>query len=138
MQSAADVARKWSRNLGTAGDAMRAGIQGVTVNPAEKAAQRQDAYVAGVQRAVADGKYQRGLRRVTLAMWQDAMLTKGLNRIAAGASAAQPKMEAFLQKWLPHQEALKTKLQSMPRGDLQQNIARAIAAIQHNAGFKYT
>lgn len=136
MKNAAEVARKWSRNLAQAGESIKAGVQAVTENPAEKAAARADAYAAGVQRAVAEGRFQRGLRRVTLADWQNAMLTKGVQRVAAGASAATPKVTAFMEKFLPHQEALKSKLKAMPRGDLQANIMRAIAAIEHNASFR--
>jgi len=137
MQNAADVAKKWSRNLAASTESIRQGVQSVTQNPAEKAAQRQDAYLAGVQRAVAEGKYQRGLRRVTLQSWQEAMLSKGLTRIASGASAATPKVQAFLEKWLPYQQQLQSKLATMPRGDLQSNIQRAVTAMEFNAQFKY-
>lgn len=137
MKNAGEAARKWARNLSSSQDSIKQGVMNVTVNPAERAAARQDAYVQGVQRAVNDGKWQRGLRRVTLQSWQDAMITKGLPRISSGASAATAKVQSFLEKWLPHQEALKQKLSSMPRGDLQTNIARAVMAMEHNAAFKY-
>ena len=138
MKNPADVARKWAQRLGSASDSIRQGVNAVQTNPAERAAARQDAYIAGVQRAVSDGRYARGLRRVTLQSWQEAMLNKGLPRISSGATAAVPKMQAFLEKFLPHQEALKTKLASMPRGDLQQNIARMVMAVEHNSQFRYS
>ena len=78
MKNPADIARKWSRNLAASTDAMRQGVMAVTVNPAEKAIARQDAYIQGVQRAVATGSYARGLRKVTLQSWQDSMVKKGL------------------------------------------------------------
>lgn len=137
MQTAQQVAQKWAQNTGRSTDAVRAGVQATTVNPAERAAARQDAYLAGVQRAVADGKYRRGLSRVTLQSWQDAMINKGLTRIASGASAAQPKFATFMEKFLPHLAAGRAKLASMPRGDLQQNIARMVAMVEHNANFQY-
>lgn len=138
MKNPSDVAAKWSRNLSAATQSISAGVLATTVNPAATAAARAPAYLAGVQNAVSSGKYARGLGRVTLQSWQDSMIKKGLPRIASGASTAVPKMEAFLGKWLPHQEALKSKLASMPRGDLQTNIQRAVTAITHNAGFVYT
>jgi hypothetical protein len=137
MKNPSDVANKWANGLAGAGSSIEKGVRAVTQNPAEKAAQRQDAWLAGVNRAASNGKYQRGLRRVTLQAWQDAMIQKGLPRIASGASQAKGKFEQFMSKWLPHQEALKQKLSSMPRGDLQQNIARMVAAVQHNASFEY-
>lgn len=137
MKNPSEVADRWAQRMGASGEAIKAGVMAVTTNPAEKAASRADAWAAGVQRALADGKFQRGLRRTTLQSWQDALLKKGLPRIAAGASQAKPKVQAFLEKFLPHQEALKQKLASMPRGDLQANISRMIAAVEHNAAFKY-
>lgn len=138
MKSPDQVARKWASRLGQASEAIKQGVQATTVNPAERAAAAQDRYVSGVQRAVATGKYQRGLRRVSLQSWQDAMINKGLPRVASGATAALPKVTAFLEKWLPYEEQLKQKLQSMPRGDLQQNIARMVTAVEHNAAFRGT
>lgn len=137
MKNAQAVAAKWASNTGRASESIRTGVQAVTVNPAERAIARQDAYAAGVQRAIAEGRYRRGLSRVTLQSWQDAMITKGLPRIASGASAAQPKMAAFLEKFLPHLEAGRQRLQQMPRGDLQQNIARMVAMVEHAAAFKH-
>src|SRR5262249_1652963 len=137
MKNPVDVANRWKTRLAGAGEAIKAGVLGVTQNPAEKAAQRADAWAAGVQRALADQRFQRGLRRVTLQSWQDATVNKGLPRIAAGAAQAQPKMQQFYEKFLPHMEALKTKLQGTPRGDLQTNIARMIMAVEHAASFKY-
>lgn len=134
----ADVAAKWSRNLAGAQASISAGVMAVTQNPAQKAAAQAQAYLQGVQQSVASGKYQRGLGRVTLQSWQEAMLKKGLPRIASGASQGQSKMQNFLDKWLPYQDQLKQKLANMPRGDLQSNIARAVAAIEHNANFQYT
>lgn len=136
MKNPADVARKWAKNLGGSTDSIKTGVQAVTQNPAEKAIARQDAYVSGVQRAVAQGDYARGLRKVTLQSWQEAMVNKGLPRIASGAQASIPKMQNFLEKWLPWQEQLKNKLQGMPRGDLQTNIQRMIMAVEHNASFR--
>lgn len=134
--SPTDMAAKWARNLGQAGTAIQAGVNAVTVSPMQKAAQRQDAYLAGVQRAVTSGKYSAGLNKVSLQQWQQAVIQKGLPRIAAGAAAGQQKMADFLGKWMPYMGQLQSKLASMPRGDLQTNIQRAITAIEHNAAFK--
>jgi len=134
--SPSQIAEKWSRNLGASTASIQAGVDAVTVSPTEKAARAVDNYVSGVQRAVADGKYVAGLRRVSLSDWQQAMKGKGIARIASGAAAARPKMEAFLVEFLPHVEAGQRALESMPRGDLQTNIARAVRMMEHNATFR--
>ena len=138
QKNPADVAAKWARNLGGSTDSIRRGVQAVTQNPAERAIARSDAYLAGVQRAIAEGRYARGLRRTTLQSWQDSMINKGLPRVASGANAAMPKMEAFLNAFLPYMSGLQAKLANMPRGDLQTNIARMVATVEYAAAFKYT
>jgi hypothetical protein len=130
------IASKWARNLQGAQGAIQEGVRSVTESPTEKAARRADAYVQGVQRAAADGKWQEALRSVSLEQWREAMLVKGVGRVGTGAQAAIPKVEAFLSEFLPHVEAGQRKLASMPRGDLSANIARAVAMIEHNAQFR--
>lgn len=127
--SAPEIAKKWARNAAGATQSMREGVANVTVNPMEKAAAAQDRYLAGVQSAVQSGKYRDGLLSVSLTDWKTAMLDKGIPRVAAGVAAAEPKFQKFLNSFLPFVETVQRELDSMPRGDLQQNLAR----MMHNA-----
>ncbi len=136
MISPQDAAAKWASNLSNATNAIKLGVQGVTTNPAQKAAAAVDQWAQGVQRAVANGSFVRGLSRVSLQDWQNAMLSKGVPRIATGAVAAKQKMTDFMSQWLPFMEQGKAMLSSMPRGTLDQNIQRAVAIMQHNATFQ--
>lgn len=138
MLSPSQAADKWSRNLGAATTAIQQGVNNVTTSPTEKAARNVEAYAAGVQRAVADGKYVAGLRRVSLEEWKRSMLEKGIQRIASGASAAKPKMESFMTTFLPHIEAGKRALESMPRGSFEQNMARSMFMAEHNRKYRRT
>lgn len=136
MQSAAQVAANWRNAMANSGQKLTAGVQAVTEAPTQKAARRVDAMVAGIQRAAADGRIQRGLEAVSLEDWRKAMLEKGAPRVAAGAAAAEPKMRDFMQEFLPHVEAGVRQLESMPRGDLETNLARAMQMMRHNASFR--
>lgn len=131
-----EVAARWAARLGASTEAIKSGVNAVTVSPGESAARQIPAYLAGVQAAVADGRVERGLRSFTLADWKQAVLEKGLSRITQGAQAAKPKMEAFMGKFLPHVEAGRRALESMPRGDIETNIQRAVAMMRHNASFR--
>jgi hypothetical protein len=135
-KSAQMIAQKWANGMGSASAQIKAGVESVTTNPAEAAIRQIPQYLAGVQRAVADGKVEAGLRRTTLRGWQDAMIQKGLSRVGPGAQAAKGDFEQFMGEFLPHLEAGERMLQNMPRGDLQTNVARAVAMIEHNAKFK--
>lgn len=132
----ADVAQRWANNLGAAGQKIKDGVNAVTESPMAKAAARQDAWVAGVQRARDDGSYAAGLNKVSLADWKNAMINKGVNRIGTGATAAIPKMTTFMASFLPYVQQGQQMLQSMPRGDLSQNIGRMTAMVQFLANYK--
>jgi len=134
-KSPQQIAQKWQRNLAQSTESIRAGVQSVTVSPTEKAAAAADRYMAGVQRAVAENKFQMGLQRVTLEEWKRSMIDKGIARVASGAAAAEGKMQDFMAEFLPHLEAGQRQLESMPRGDLETNLNRALVMMRHNARF---
>jgi hypothetical protein len=128
---------KWQRNMMGATETIKAGVQGVTESPTLKAAAQADRYVAGVQRAVADGRWQAGLQSVTLQQWQQAVLGKGLQRLQAGVAAAKPKVQAFLSQFLPYVDQAAQQVRAMPKGGVENGIARASAMIRALSEFKF-
>ena len=136
MKNPQAVADKWAAKLGASGQAIKDGIDQVTTAPTLKAAQQVDRYVQGVQEAATSGKWQRGLQSVSLQDWKDAMTNKGLTRITSGATAAKPKFAAFMSKLLPYQDGVVKQLDSMPRGGLQENIARMVFMATKMSEFK--
>lgn len=131
------AAQNWANNLSAATTRIKAGVQAVTVSPTSKAAQAVDRQVAGVIAAAQSGKTANALNNVSLSDWQNAMINKGISRIASGAQAAQGKVQNFLTQFIPYVQAGVAQLQTMPRGDLEQNIARATFMMRYNANFKY-
>lgn len=127
-KDAAKVAADWAQKLAASTQKIKDGVMSVSESPTAKAARNPQGYLSGVQQAVADGSWQAGLQRVSLADWQQAMLNKGVNRVGTGATAAQPKFAQFMAKLLPFQEAAKRNLDSaMPRGDFSANQQRMLA-----------
>lgn len=121
MKDATQVSKKWSTNLAGSAQAITDGVNRVTQAPGVAAVAQKAAYVAGVQ-ANAD-KWGRNTAAVSLQEWQQATISKGVPRIASGATAAEPKFEAFMGKLLPFIDGEVRKLP--PRGGLEQNINRA-------------
>lgn len=124
------AAAAWSAGLAAAGPKIAAGIAAVQVAPGAAAARQKAAYTAGVAANV--DKWARNVSAVSLQDWKDAATNKGVQRIASGATAAQPKMAAAMAKLLP---VIASTVASLPpRGGLEQNInrsalfARAMAA----------
>lgn len=119
-KSADQVAAKWARNLAQAGPSIEAGVRAVTTSPGQAAARQAAAYAQGVQENV--DKWKRNVSAVSAGEWQEATITKGVPRIAQGATQAEPKFQAFMGKLLPFEENLANSLPA--RGNLQQNIDR--------------
>lgn len=129
-----DVAAKWAQNLSGSTESIRQGVARVTEAPGVAAARQRALWLQRVQ--ASQEKWARNVSRVTAGEWQQAMLDKGLPRIASGAQAAQPKMAAFLSEFLPHVEAGAAQVRAMPKGGVEEGIARAAAMIRHNAQFR--
>jgi hypothetical protein len=122
QKNPAAVAAKWATNLTNATQSITLGVQSVTVSPGMQAAANSAGYLSGVQANV--DKWKANVGNVTLAAWQQAMITKGVPRIATGATEGKNKMQNFMQTFLPYVEQSKAALASTPRGSLESNIQR--------------
>lgn len=130
----AQGAEKWANRLGGATEDIRRGVEAVSQSPGELAVRNAQAYIQNVQASFA--KWQRNTRRVTLDEWKQAMLNKGLSRVAQGAQANQGKMESFLTEFLPFQDRVTSEVRGMPKVTLEDSIARMTAQVRKTAAFK--
>lgn len=132
------AAQKWANRMASAGEAMKNGVQNVQTAPTEQAAQAKDRWMAGLQRAATEGKFEAGLRRVSLEDWKRSMIDKGVANMQNGARTAIPKVQAFLTEFLPFAESVSQEVASMPKGTIEDSINRSAAAIRKLASFKRT
>lgn len=134
MLNAQQVADKWANSMQRAPDAYRTGVQAVTDSPTARAAAAADRMLQGVQRSIDDGTFQRGCQRVSLQQWQGDCINKGASRLATGALAAKPKVQAAMADLLPY---IQSGVQQLPpRGSVQDNINRAVAMMTHMANYR--
>lgn len=129
MADPAKVTGKWNRNLTGATQTIKDGVAAMTVNPMEEAAKQKDRYKDGVQKAVDEGRWERGLRSVSVDDWKTKMTTVGVNRISDGAKAAQQKVMDFHAKFQPIMERAKAQIKTMPKGTEQASLDRVKAAM---------
>jgi len=134
--SASEFQEKHARRLKASVEDIRKGIDRVTENPCEKAAAKQDKMLANLTRAVNDGKYAAGLKRVTLEEWKRKARDIGVNRVAAGIDGAKEKVVAFAEVLLPHIDRGREKIKAMPDVTLDDNINRMTSFIRHMSEFK--
>jgi hypothetical protein len=126
------VAAKWAANLAGSTTSITAGVNSVTQAPGQAAAAQKAVWAQNV--AASQAKWARNVAAVPLSDWQQAMITKGIPRVASGATAAEPKMAAFMGKLLPYVAAGKNSLP--PRGDINANIARMTQWVMYMAKFQ--
>lgn len=128
------AAAAWQQNLASAGTKIAAGVAAVTVAPGVAAARQSAVWAQNT--LAAQSKWAKNTASVSLSDWQTAMTTKGAPRIAAGATAAQPKFAAFMTQFLPF---VQSAVQALPpRGDLEANINRMTSMTRKLATFKKT
>lgn len=136
MDDLNDIAEKWARGVTGATERYKKGVMAVKESPTQKAARAENKYRDKVAEAVANGKFRRGLQRVTLSDWQQAAVEKGAGRLASGATTGKKKMLAYLQEAKPHYDALQAKLASMPNNTLEDAKQRMLVAVEHMAAMK--
>jgi uncharacterized protein YeaC (DUF1315 family) len=129
-------AEKHNRRTKAALDDMRAGVEGVTVAPTEKAAAKQEKMRQRLLEALESGKWANGLKRVSLEEWKQKMIELGLNRVASGLDANKKKVEEFAAQLLPHIEAGQKLIEKMPDVTLEDSINRMTAFIRHMSKFQ--
>lgn len=132
-----EFAEKWARRLKGATEDIRRGVEKLDRNPAEEAIKKKEKMKARLIEAIDSGRWEAGLKKVTLEEWKAKMLNKGIGRIPSGVDEATPKMEEFAKVLLPHIEEGRKKIEGMPDLTLEDNIRRMEEFIRHMAKLKY-
>jgi hypothetical protein len=118
--NATDAAAAWVTGMQGAGAKYTAGVQAVKVAPGQLAAAAAPLWAQNV--AAAQSKFASEVSKVTLSQWQNAAATKGAPRLGTGATAAQPKFQAFMTSFIP---ALTNIVAGLPAGGtFEQNMQR--------------
>ena len=115
---------------------MRKGVERVTEAPTLKAAAKKDKMKQNLVAAIDSGKWEAGLKRVTLDEWKGKMIDKGLNRVAAGIDGAKDKVIAFYSEFLPHLDKISEELKKMPDLTLEDSITRMTHQVRRTSEFK--
>lgn len=135
QKNASQVAKKWASNLGASTTSITEGVNAVQTAPGQTAAARQQLMKAKLNAAIDSGKWASRVSSVPLGDWKQAMLTKGVQRVATGAQAAEGKMTKFMNELLPVAAAISAQVDSMPKNTIEDSVARAGAAIRAMAAF---
>lgn len=117
--------QKWGTNLNASGTYIKNGVQRVQTAPGVSAAAASDRMLQGVQASIANGTWQRNVSKVSLQDWQNAMINKGIPRLAQGVTQAQTTKVNSVTALLSAVDTASAAANQLPKGGLEQGIARA-------------
>jgi hypothetical protein len=117
------AAEAWSTGFGGSTAKYTAGINSVTIAPGQLAAAQKALYVQNVT-AQADN-WAGKVASVSLPDWKAAATGVGAQRLVTGATKGLPKMQSFMQSFLPQLSSIVDGLG--PRGSFEQNMQRSMS-----------
>ena len=129
-------AEKQARNLKNSLPDIRAGIERVSTAPGVAAAAAQTRMKDNLNRSIDDGRWAAKVRGVTLEEWKTAALNKGVDRIAAGIDQAHDKQGQMAGRLLAAVDSSAAKSNAMPKGTIQDSIARMTTFVEDMHKFK--
>lgn len=127
---------KLARKIQAAGTDYQNGVNAVSVNPAQLAMAANDKWVAGIQDAIQNDRFRKGLSTVTLQDWKDATLTVGVQRFTSSGAKAQKNYTKFAQEFFPYLDTVQNEIDAMPNLTFQDSINRMIRNAERLHEFK--
>lgn len=105
-------ADKWARNAQNATQDYKQGVQNPRNSWSQGAINAKDAHAAGIQEALADGRYEKGIQEAGDAKWQKKAIEVGAGRFGQGVSVAK---DDYAKGFAPYASVIEG-VQLPPRG----------------------
>jgi len=118
---------KWGRRLNAAGQDISTGVNRVTEAPGVAAARAQQLMVQRWMEAIQNGTWAKNVSAVSLDDWKNAIIKKGIPRIAQGVAQAQTSKVQVIQNLLDAVDQASQAARAIPKGGIEQSIQRASA-----------
>lgn len=130
-----EAAEKHARRFSEAVPDMKAAVDRITENPAEKALQKMDKMRTNWNKAFDDGKIERGFKRVKLSEWQEAYKDK----VDTGVTTLNRHLDKnaeFFDELFTYQDGYVAKIKAMPDTTLEDSKQRMLANVDAMAKFR--
>jgi len=117
-----NAAERWARRAAQATPDYVAGVQSPRQSWAQATTAAEASWQAGVQQAISDKRWTRGVQQAGDQRWQAKTVAKGQSRFAEGVSQAQPDYQQGVAPYLQVIESIQLPPRG-PKGD-PRNIER--------------
>lgn len=138
IPDAATVAERWATNGAAASQRWLDGANATTVDPTALAVAAGPKYLANVQAAYQQNRWQRGLQRSGKSGWLNGINGKGAGNFSNGISESKDKFAARIAPVLLFEASLQTRVKAMPNNTPQDAVNRAVAWITGMQQYKAT
>lgn len=129
--TADQISDKWNRRMKGAITDIQSGIDTVTESPTEQAAAKQDKMISNLTKAVNEGRWANGLRKVTLAEWKMKTKEKVATRLSGGVDGAMSKRKNFDQWLVGTLNTVLPEIKGMPDMTLEDSVNRVRRLMEH-------
>jgi hypothetical protein len=127
VKSVQQAQQGYRDSQGRAQTAWAAGVNGFNGDWAGRTTAQQQALLQGVTNAITSGRWAAGVARTGTNGWKNATTAKQAN-YGVGLSAGAPKFDIAIAKVMAAEAQIVSSLP--PRGDVNQNINRAVSVMQ--------
>lgn len=103
IRSADEIARKWALVTPQRAPDYEAGIRNPKADWAQQTTAAAETWKTAITRAVAEGRFSKGVQRAGTSTWQEGALSKGVARWGPGVQLAEEKFE---RGFAPFREAI--------------------------------
>jgi hypothetical protein len=94
VKSVSVASDKWVRRAGQAGPDYAKGVANPRTSWAEATSAAAESQAAGVQQAISEGRFEKGVQKAGNAKWQRKATSVGAQRFGPGVAAAKADYEA--------------------------------------------
>ncbi len=122
------IAEKYQRGVAGAGQDYAAGVQAPSRSWAQATQAGAARWRAGIQQAIQEKSFERGVSAAGDAKWQAAAAGKGAQRYQAAAGEAAAEYAKKAGQIMSAGAAAQSAVANMPNETLEQRIARSAAA----------
>ena len=122
------IAAKYKRNMAAAGPSIEEGVRTTTKSQTKNAIAAKDLMIANHAKAMADGKFEKGLEAAGDQKWADNLIKKGIPKIQTGIDLNMAHIERQFDKVATIGAAAKDQIDAMPKG----GMSNALARVQRN------
>ncbi len=100
VKSVDQSSAKWLRSAQAATQEYAEGVTNPKKDWATETGNANEAYKAGIQKAVADDRFKKGVSKAGTSKWQKGAVEKGVQRWAPGIATAQQSYEEGVKPYL--------------------------------------